>query len=193
MTGYQLLGHAAEPARVDRVGIELPVGIGAEQDAHQEQREIGVLGVAPFAVGQTVQQVGELGDDFGVERGQALPQLRPSERRDGDLGEEDAARPVGGKLDEQELQAARQCTLGIQDVQLGTQRRPELLEDRVDGRDQQVFLRVEVVVHEAGGHVGLGGDALHRGPRDAVLQNRRPEPVDDLAPSRSGETGSSHR
>jgi len=119
--------------------------------------------------------------------------LRAAERRDLDLGEEHAAVAVGGELDEEEIEAARQGALGIEDVELGAERRAEVLDDLLDGRDQQVFLRDEVVVHEAGGDVGLGRGALHRRLGDAVLQDRGAEALDDLPAARSRETGSSHR
>ncbi len=149
--------------------------------------------MAAVTIGKAVEQGGELGDDFGVERREAFAELRTAKGGDLDLGEEHAAVAVGGELDEEEVEPAGKGALGVQDRQLGAERRAEVFDDLLDGRDQQVFLRHEVVVHEAGGQVRLGRDALHRRLGDAVLQDRRAQSVDDLAASRSGEASSSHR
>ena len=69
----------------------------------------------------------------------------------------------------------------------------QVLDDLIDGRDQQVFLRDEVVVDEARGQAGFGGDALHRGLGDAVLQDGGAQTFDDLTAAWSGETRASHR
>jgi len=193
VTCDQLVDHATQPARVDRCGIKLPARVRTEQQANQHGREIGVFGVTALTVGKAVQQRGELGDDLGVERGEAFAELWPAERGDLDLREEHAAVAVGGELDEEEVEAAGERPLGIEDGELGPERRAQVLDDLLDGRDQQVFLRDEVVVHEARRQVRLDGDALYRGFGDAVLQDRGAQAVDDLAAPRPGEAGSSHR
>jgi hypothetical protein len=149
--------------------------------------------VTTLAVGQAIQHRRELADDFGVEIREAAAELRAAERGNADLREKHAARTVGGQLDEEEVETAGQRALGIQHVELGAKRRPQILDDLVDGRDQQVFLRLEVVVHQPGRQAGFLGDALHRGFGDAVLQDRRAQAVDDLAAPRSSETPASHK
>ena len=193
MTCDQLLDHAAEPAWVDGCGIELPMRVRPEEQADQHQGQIGIFGVTTATIGQPVEQTGQLGHDLGVQSGEAAAQLRAAERGDADLGEQYAAVAVGGELDEQEVEPALEGALRIQDVELGAQRRPQIFDHLVDGGDQQVSLGDEVVVHQAGGQARLGGDALHRGAGDAVLQDRRPQAVDDLTAARSGETRASHR
>ena len=193
MTGDQLLDHAAKPARIDGGGIELPEGVRPVRKRDQDHRQVGVLRVTTLAIGQPIEQRRQLGDDLGVEIGEAPAQLRTAQRRDGDLGEQHAARTIGRQLDEQEVEAARQGALRIEHVELGAQRRPEILDDLIDGRDQQVFLRLEVVVHEPCGNARLFGDALHRGVGQTVLQDGGAETVDDLTAARSGEAPASHR
>ena len=146
-----------------------------------------------LTLGQAVEHVGQLGHDFGIERGEALTQLRPPERRHADLGEEDAAVAVGGELDEEEVETARESALGVEDTKLGAHRDGQGLDDLIDRRDQKVFLRDEVVVHEPGGEIRLGRDALNRRPRDAVLHDGGAQALDDLAATWTGETRTSHR
>ena len=74
-----------------------------------------------LTLGKAVEHVGQLGHDFGIERGEALAQLRPPERRHADLGEEDAAVAVGRELDEEEVEAARQGALRVEHTQLRAQ------------------------------------------------------------------------
>jgi len=193
MTCDQLLHHAAEPARVDRSGIKLPGGVGAEQQANEHRCEVGVVGVATLTIGHPIEQSGELAHDLVVEVGEPPAELGPAQGGDADLGEEDAALAIGRKLDEQEVEAADERALGVEHVELGAERRSEVLDDLLDGGDQQVFLGDEVVVHEAGREIRLGGDALDRCLRDPVLQDRGSEAVDDLAAARPRETRSSHR
>jgi hypothetical protein len=193
MTGDQLLDHAAEPARIDRGGIELPEDIRPETQTDQDHRQVGVLRVPTLAVGQAVEQGGELGDDLGVEIGEPPAELRTAERGHADLGEQHAARAVGRQLDEEEIEPARQRALGIEHVELGAERRADLLDDLVDGRDQKVFLGLEVVVHEPGRQTRRLGNALDGRIGESVLQDRGAQTVDDLAAARSGETPASHK
>ena len=192
MTCDQLFDHASEPARIDRGGIELPGGVRPEQQTNQHHGEIGVLGVAPLTIGQPVEHGGQLRDDLGVQRREAAAQLRPAERRDADLGEQYAARAVGRQLDEEEVETAGERTLGVEDVELGPERRAQILDHLVDSRDQEIFLGHEVMVHQAGGEIGFGGDALHGGFRDAVLEDGGAQSFDDLDAARSGQARASH-
>ncbi len=192
VTCDQLLDLTAEPAWVDGVGIKLPGGIRAEQQTNEHAGEVGVLGVTIAAFGKAIEQRRELRHDLVVQGCQTLAQLRAPERRDADLREEHAALAVGGVLDEEEVQPARERALGVEDVELGAERRARVLDDLIDGRDQEIFLRDEVVMHEPGGEPGLGGDTLHGGLGDPVLQNGRAQALDDLAAARPGEARSSH-
>ena len=72
MTCDELLDHAAESARVDCGGIELPDGVRTEQQADQRRGEIGVLGMPRLTIGQTIEQSRELGHDLLVERGESF-------------------------------------------------------------------------------------------------------------------------
>lgn len=146
-----------------------------------------------LAVGQSVEQRRQLGDDLGVQIGEAAPQLRATERRHADLGEQHAAVTVGGQLDEEEVETAGERALGIEHVELGAERRPQILDDLIDGRDQQVFLRLEIVVHETRRQAGFLRDALDGGLGDAVLQDGGAQAIDDLAAARSRETPASHK
>ena len=96
MTCDQLVDHATKPAWVDRGGIELPGSIGTKLQTDEHRCEVGVFGVSSLTLRKAVEHVGQLGHDFGVERGQAFAQLRPAQRRDADLGEEDALIAVRG-------------------------------------------------------------------------------------------------
>ena len=140
-----------------------------------------------------VEERGELRDDLLVECCQTLAQLRAAESRDADLGQQHAAVAVGGVLDEEEVEPAGERALGVEHVELGTERGAGLLDDVIDRRDQKVFLRDEIVVHEPGREIRFGGDALDRRIRDSVLQDGRPQALDDLAAARSRETRTSHR
>ena len=193
MTGDQLLDHAAEPARIDGGGIELPKGVRPVRKTDQDHRQVGVVRVATLAIGQPIEQRRQLGDDLGVEIGEAPAQLRSAQRCDADLGEQHAAHAIGGQLDEEEVETASERPFGIEDVELGAQRGPEILDDLIDGGDQEVFLRLEVVVHEPRRKPGFLRDALHRRLGEAVLEDRGAQTVDDLAAARSGETPASHK
>ena len=192
MTCDELVDHAAEPARVDHGGIELPSGVCAEQQTNQHRGELGVLGVPVLAVRQPIEQPSQLGHDFFVQGGEPLAKLRPPERGDPDLREENAAFAVGGILDEQEIEPAHERAFGIEHVELCTEGRTQILHDLLDSRDQEVFLRYEVVVDESGGKSRLRCDPLHRCFGDPVLQDRGPEALDDLTSTRSGETRAPH-
>lgn len=193
MTCDQLLDLTAEPARVDRCGIKLPGGVRTEQQTNEHPGEIGVLGVALAAIGEMIEQCRELGHDFIVQSCQTLAQLRAAKRRDADLGEQDAAVAVGRVLDEEEVEPAVQRALGVEDVELRAERRAGVFDDLIDGRDQEVLLRDEVVVHEPRREIGLGGDALDGGLCDPVLQDRGTQPLDDLAAAWTCEARPSHR
>jgi hypothetical protein len=193
VTGDQLVDHATQPARVDRGGVELPNDVRPGDQTDEQHREVGVLGVPTGAFGKPADHRGELGDDLGVQRGEPLAELRPAERRDTDFGEEHAPRTVGGKLEKQEVEPPCQRVLGIEDAELGHERRAQVFDHLIDGGDQQVFLRHEVVVNESGGEVRLGCDALHGRFGDAVLENGGTETFDDLTPTRSGQTRTAHR
>lgn len=95
-----------------------------------------------------------------------------TERRDADLLEEDAAVAVGRHLEKQEVEPARERALRIEYVELRLDGIPCVLDDLIDGRDQEVFLGTEVVVHEPRRHPGSRGDALHRRAREPVLDDR---------------------
>lgn len=193
MTCDELVDHAAEPARVDRGGIELPGGVCAEQQTNQHRREVGVLSVAVLAIGKPVEQPRQLGHDFLVQSGESLAKLRSPERGDPDLREENAALAVGGIFDEQEVEPARERALGIEHVELCTERRTQILDDLLHGRDQQIFLRYEVMMDESCRKARFGCDPLDRRLGDPVLQDRGPEAFDDLTSTRSGEARASHR
>ena len=193
MTGDELLDDATEPARVDSCGIELPNDVCPRQDADQQHRELGVLGAAPLTIGEPLEHGGQLVDDLGVERREALAELRPAEGGHADLGEQHAAIALGGQLDEEEVEATRERALGIEHLQLGAERRAETFDHLIDGRNQQIFLRDEVVVDEAGGKLRFRGDALHGRLGDTVLDDGRAETVDDLTTARSGQARASHK
>ena len=193
MTGDQLLDHASEPARIDGGGIELPKGVRAVRQTDQDHRQVRVLRVSTLAIGQPIEQRRQLADDLGVEVGEPPAQLWSAQRGDADFGEQHAAHAIGGQLDEEEVETARQRALRVEHVELGAQRRAEVLDDLIDGGDQEVLLRVEVVVDEACRQPRFLCNALHRRFGDAVLQDRGAQAVDDLAAARSGETPASHR
>lgn len=140
-----------------------------------------------------VEERGDLRDDLLVQGCQTLAQLRATERRDADLGQQHAAIAVGGILDEEEVEPTRERALRVEHVELGAERSAGVLDDLIDGRDQEIFLRNEVVVHEPGREVRLGGDALDRCVGDPMLQDGRTQALDDLTAARSGEARSSHR
>lgn len=178
---------------MDRGGIELPGGIRPEQQTGEDGRQLGVLGAAAAAVGQAIEHRRQLADDLGVERGDALAQLGPPERGDADLGEEHAARALGRELDEEEVEAAGERALGVEYVQLRFERGAQVLDHLIDGGDQEVFLGLEVMVHEPRREARRGRDALDGRVGDAVLQDRGAQTVDDLTAPRSREARPSHR
>ena len=193
MACNQILDHAAKTARVDGGGVELPGDVRPGQQTEQQHCEVGVLGVPALTLRQTVEHARDLGHDLGVELGETFAELWPPNRGDADLGEEDAAIAIGGKLDEEEVEPAREGALGVEHVELGAQRNAELGDHLIDGRDQQVFLRDEVVVHEAGGQIRFRGDALDGRFGDAVLENGGAQTFDDLAAARTRQTLPSHK
>jgi hypothetical protein len=174
------------------VGIEQALLFGAVEKADDKRREIGVLVAATAAVGQTIEQCGELVHHFHVQRGDPPAELRAAQRGDPDLGEQNAALLVRGRLDEEEVERAREGALGVEDVELGLQRGAQVLDDLIDGGDQEVFLGDEIVMHQPGRHPGLGGDARDRGTGEPVLHDRGAQAVDDLSAPRLGETRPSH-
>ena len=165
---------------------------GAVEKTDDELREIGVLAVSAAAIGQTVEQCGELGHHFHVQRGDSPAQLRPAQRGDPNLREQNAALLVGGRLDEEEVERAREGAFGVEDVELGLQRGAQVLDDLIHGGDQQVFLGDEIVMHQPGRHPRLGGDARDRRVGEPVLHDRRAQSVDDLSAPRLGEARPSH-
>jgi len=174
-----------------RIGQELCVR--PVEQAQHHGGEIDVRLVLARTVGQTIEQRRDLARHVRGELSQAAPQLRPTERRDGDLFEEDAAITVGRDLEEEEVERALEGALRIEDVELGLDRLARVLDDQIDGGDQQIFLRVEVVMDQAGGYAGVAGDALHRGVGEPVLHDRGAQAVDDLPAARLGEARASHR
>ena len=174
-----------------RIGQEL--GVGSVEQAQHHGGEIDVGLVLARAIGQAIEQRGDLARHVRVELGEAAPQLRPAERGDGDLLQKDAAIAVGRHLEEEEVERALEGALRIEDVELGLDGLACILDDQIDGGDQQVFLRVEVMMDQTRGHAGVSGDALHRGVGEAVLHDRGAQAVDDLPAARLGETGASHR
>ena len=193
VTCDQLLDLTAEPAWVDGVGIKLPGGVRAEQQTNEHAGEVGILGVSLATVGKVIEKGRELGDDLLVQGCQTLAQLRAAQGGDADLGEQHAAVAIGGILDEEKVEAARERPFGIEHVELGTERRSRVLDDLIDRRDQEILFRHEVVVHEARGQIRLGSDALDGGVGDAVLQDGGAEALDDLTAPRTRETRPSHR
>jgi len=189
---YQVVGEPAQAARVDAVGVEHPLLVRPIGVTDEQGREVAVGGALAGAVGQAIEQARELARHLRSQRGDALAELRAAEGGDPDLGEQEAALAVGRKLEQQEVEGARERALGVEDVDLGHERRAEVLHHLVDGGDQEVFLGVEVVVDEAGRHLRLLGDALHRGVGEAVLDDGGAEAVDDLAAAGLGEARATH-
>lgn len=172
--------------------IERQLRIGPEQQTDEHGGEIDV-GLAPSgAIGKAIEQGGQLLDHVRVQRREPAAELWPAQRRDADLLEEHATVAIGGDLEEEEVEATRERPLRIEDVELRPDRASRVLDELIDGRDQQGFLRLEVVMDEARRHAGLGGDALDRSAGEAVLHDRVAQPVDDLPAPRLGEAGTSH-
>ena len=204
---HQLVGDAAQPAQVDDVGVEQQLPVGPEGEAHEQEGEVGVLGPAaapirqaaapirqPVApIGQAVEQQGEVAHGLGVELRQTPAQLRAPERGDGDLLEEDAACAIGRHLEVEDVERAGDGALRVEHVELRHQRSPHLVDDLIDGGDEEGLLRVEVVVHQTRGQSRLRRDPLHGRSREAMPHQRGAQPVDDLPPPRLGETRATHR
>jgi hypothetical protein len=146
-----------------------------------------------MAIGETIEEADELRHDLRVEICDATSQLRPAQRRETDLREEHAAFALGRHLDEQEVQRASERALGIEDVELGLERGTKLVDDLVDGRDQERFLRREVVVDESRRNIGGTRDALHRRALEPALHDHAAKRVDDLLAPRLREARSSHK
>lgn len=178
---------------MDGLGIGQKLRIGAVEQAQHHGGEIDVGLVLAHAIGQAIEQGRQLVRHVGGERGQAAPELRAADRGDGDLLEEDAAVAVGRNLDEEEVERAFQGTLRIEDIELGLDGLARVLDHLIDRRDQQVFLRDEVVMDQARGHARIAGDALHRGVRQPVLHDGGTKTVDDLTAARLGEARTTHR
>lgn len=145
-----------------------------------------------MTIGQSVEEGGQLQYDRGVQVRKASSQLWPPECRDADLGEQHAACPVGGKFDEEKVQTARECALGIEHIEFCAQRVAQFLDHLIDGCDQEVFFRHKVMVHKAGGEIGLGRDTLNGCSGEAVLEDGAAQTRNDLAAARSGQTRASH-
>jgi hypothetical protein len=116
VTYDQILDHASKSAWVDGSGVELPSDVRSRQQTDQKDCEVFVLGVPAVTVGKPVEHCGDLADDLGVERGESFAELRPAERGDADLREQDAAVAIRGELDEEEVEPARQRLLRIENV-----------------------------------------------------------------------------
>ena len=144
-------------------------------------------------VGKPVEQRGQLLDHLGVERSEASAELRTAERRDADLLEEHAAVAIGGDLEKQEVESALERLLRIEHVELRLDGVARVLDHLIDGRNQQVFLRLEVVMDEPRREPRLGCDALHRRASEAMFDDRFAQPVDDLPAARLRKTRTSHR
>jgi len=177
---------------VDGIDVGEQLVVGAVQETNDHSREIDVVVVTARPVGQPIEQRGELCDHVGGQVREPSSQLRTAQRRDADLGEEDAARAVRRELEKEEVERALEGALRIEDVELGFDRPARVVDDLVDGGDEQVFLGLEVVVDEAGGQIRLGGDALHRRFGEAVLHDRGAQAVDDLSTARLREARSTH-
>jgi len=190
--GNELASELAQPSQVDGVGIGEELRVGSVEQAEQHRRELGIGVVVAGAIGQPLEQRRQLLGHVGGERGEAAAQLRAPQCGDADLLEQDAAVAVGRDLEEEEVERPLERALGIEDVELRFQRPARVLDDLVDGVDQQVFLGGEVVMNETGGQPRLRGDALHRGAGESVPDDRRAQPVDDLAAARLSETGTTH-
>ncbi len=172
------------------VGEQLVIGAVEQRDEHGGDVDVGV--VTAYAVGQPIEQRGELRDHVCRELGESSSQLRPPQPRDADLREQHAAGAIRRQLQEQEVERALERPLRVEDVELGLDRSARVVDDLIDGGDEQVFLRREVVVDEPGGQIRLGGDALHRRLGEAVLHDRGAQPVDDLPAARLRETRTTH-
>ncbi len=146
-----------------------------------------------MTLGQPIEHRRQLTDDLRVERGEPLAELRTSERGDTDLREEHATVAIGRKLDEEEIESARESALRVEHVELGAQRRAQIFDHLIDRRDEEIFLGHEIVVDQAGGNAGFCGDALDGRLRDAVFQDRRPQAVDDLTAPWSSKARATHR
>lgn len=179
--------------RVYAFRVEHALLIGAVGVTDQQHGEIMILCVLPRTIGETIEKRGQLGDDFGVQLGDALAELWAPECRDPDLGEQKASLTIGRKLEQQKVESACECALGIEHVQLRHQRRAEVFDDLIDRCDEQGFLGLEVVVDETGRHAGVFRNALHRRVGEAVLDDGGAESVDDLAPTGLRKTRPSHR
>lgn len=180
-------------AGVYDVLVEQKLAIGACEEAGDEHGEVGVLGLAAVAVWQAIQQRFELADDLVVQRGDAAAELRAPERCGADLGEEDAAHPLRRHLQEEEVERAGERPFRIENLQLRLERVSQVVDDLIDGRDQERLFRLEVVVDQAGGDARRLGDALNRCALEAALHDRRAERVDDLRAARFRQARPAHK
>ena len=87
MTCDQPVDQVTEPVRVDRCGIKLPGSVCTEQQTNEHGRELGVVVVSLLALGKAIEHGRKLPHDLGIQCRQALAELWPAERRDGDLRE----------------------------------------------------------------------------------------------------------
>ena len=167
--------------------------VGSVEQAQHHGGEIDIGVVLACAIGKPVEQRRQLIRHVGGEGSEAAPELRAAQRRDADLLEEHAPIAVGGHLEKEEIERAREGALRIEDIQLRLERVTRVRDDLVDRRDEQIFLRREVVMDQSRGESRVGGDALHRRAGEAVLHDRGAQPVDDLAATRLGEARTTHR
>jgi len=133
----ELAGEAAESSQVDGidVGEQLVVGAVQQRNEHGGYVDIGVVTACP--VGQAIEQPGELRDHVLRQVGEPTPQLRTAQRRDADLGEQHAAVAVRRQLEEQEVEGTLERALRVENVELGLQRPARVVDDLVDGGDEQ--------------------------------------------------------
>lgn len=146
-----------------------------------------------MAIGEPIEQRDQLGHDLRVEICDATSQLRATQRREADLGEKHAALALRRHLEKQEVERADEGALRVEDVELGLERGAQLVDDLVDGGDQERFLRREVMVDQTGRHVRGPRDALYRRALEPVLDDHAAERVDDLLAPRFREARSSHK
>ncbi len=177
---------------MDGIDVGEQLVVGAVQETNDHSREIDVVVVTARPVGQPIEQRGELRDHVGGQVREPSSQLRTAQRRDADLGEENAARAVRRDLEKEEVERALEGALRIEDVELGLQRPARIVDDLVDGGDEQVFLGLEVVMDEPRRQIRARRDPLHRRLGEAVLHDGGAQPVDDLSTARLREARSTH-
>jgi hypothetical protein len=193
VVGHEIVGETTDAARVDAVGVEHPLLFRPVGVTDEQGRKVAILGAPARAIGKSLEQGSKLGDHLLVQLGDALAKLWPPHRGDPDLGKEEHSLAVGTELEQQEVEGTGERTLGVEHVQLGQQRCAQILDHLIDGREEEVFLGVEVVVNQAGRDLGLLGDALYGRLGEPVLDDGGTQTVDDLPPARLREARPSHK